>query len=104
MNWFKNNSHLVAYLIFTVLFVASLWLTTTEASNSRADLKRETTRINIALCELRFNIQRRVETSEQFLIDHPKGIPGIPVATITQGIKDQKENLKALTILNCPPR
>jgi hypothetical protein len=104
MNWLRNNSHVVAYLIFTGLFIASLWLTTHQAEQSRADLKRETTKINFALCELRYNIERRVQTSEQFLVDHPEGIPGIPKSTIVQGITDQKENLKALTILSCPPR
>lgn len=54
-----------------------------------------------ALCALRSDLQRRVDSAEQFLIDHPKGIPGIPAATLRQQTVGQQRTIDALKVLRC---
>jgi hypothetical protein len=54
-----------------------------------------------ALCALRTDLERRVETSKQFLLDNPNGIPGISGATIRQSITNQESTIDALSNLNC---
>lgn len=58
-----------------------------------------------ALCSVRQDFERRVETSQQFLIDHPKGTPGIPTSILRRSIDDQKRTIEALQIISCkyPP-
>lgn len=54
-----------------------------------------------ALCALRGDLERRVETSKDFLVEHPKGIPGISAQTIKQGLANQQRTITALSGLNC---
>jgi hypothetical protein len=54
-----------------------------------------------AICALRQDLERRVDSSQTILTDHPKGIAGIPAATIRKGISDQKRTIKALSGLDC---
>lgn len=55
-----------------------------------------------ALCALRADLEKRVEGSEAFLMQHPKGIPGIPAKAIRDGLINQKRTVKALQELSCP--
>lgn len=66
----------------------------------RAD---EATRTHAALCAFRDDLVRRVATTQTFLIDHPRGIPGVPLATLQQSLKSQQSTIKALSRLECPP-
>lgn len=54
-----------------------------------------------ALCALRGDLEKRVETSKAFLRENPKGIPGISAATIQQGINNQESTIDALSDLSC---
>lgn len=56
---------------------------------------------NDALCALRGDLERRVEQSQQFLIEHPNGVGGIPAATIRQGLVNQQHTIHALRKLSC---
>lgn len=56
-----------------------------------------------ALCSVRHDAERRVVQTEQFLDDHPEGIPGIPVSTLQRGLEAAKETVKSLDNLRCPP-
>lgn len=70
-----------------------------------------------ALCIVRSKIVRdiakgaaKVHRSEAFLVDHPRGIPGIPAKLIRAGIADDKASLQsdrgtleALRVLDCVP-
>lgn len=55
-----------------------------------------------ALCSLRQDVERRIETSQQFLIDNPRGIPGIEPRVIRQQIQNNQRTVRALNSLNCP--
>jgi hypothetical protein len=54
-----------------------------------------------ALCALRADLERRVESSQAFLVEHPGGIPGISVKTIQSGIKNQRATIRALQGISC---
>lgn len=55
-----------------------------------------------SLCALRADLERRVKSSEQFLVEHPRGIPGISAKTIRDGIDNQLRTIRALQGLSCP--
>lgn len=59
-------------------------------------------RSEAALCAFRNDLERRIESAEKFLIDHPKGIPGIPAETIKNSLQNQEATLATLdTVLDC---
>jgi hypothetical protein len=53
------------------------------------------------LCALKQDLIVRVESSRDFLVEHPKGIPGIPASVIRNGIKNQEATLRSLAHLHC---
>src|SRR6266576_2955938 len=54
-----------------------------------------------SLCALRSDLQRRVRSGERFLIAHPQGLPGVPAATIQQGLDNERRTVQALSPLTC---
>lgn len=56
---------------------------------------------NKALCALKTDAQSRVDTSVQFLKDHPKGAFGFSPAFIQQQIVNSKKSVKTLSIVDC---
>lgn len=54
-----------------------------------------------AMCQFRFDLERRYENSIEFLKDNPEGIPGLPVATLRRSLEGQKATLDALSSLQC---
>lgn len=62
---------------------------------------RESTHTTGALCALRGDLERRVQTSKDFLIDHPNGIPGISRKMILQSLANQEATIHALRGLSC---
>jgi hypothetical protein len=54
-----------------------------------------------SLCALRTDLEVQVQASEDFLRDHPKGIPGITPGTIQLGIERQRHTITALSPLSC---
>lgn len=55
-----------------------------------------------ALCNVRQELEDRVESQRQFLIAHPHGISGIEPAVIKQGIANTQGTVDALDSLHCP--
>lgn len=60
-----------------------------------------TSRNTQALCTLRTDLEVRVQTSEQFLHEHPGGFAGISKATIKTSLDGQRRTIKALKGLSC---
>lgn len=56
-----------------------------------------------ALCTLRTDLVKRVASSQNFLKEHPDGIPGISPKVIIDGIDNQQRSIEALSGLHCPP-
>ena len=54
-----------------------------------------------SLCSFEHDLQQRIISGEQFLKDHPDGIPGVPVAVIQTSLDNQKLTLQSLSGLNC---
>lgn len=54
-----------------------------------------------ALCALRRDLEKRVDSSRQFLREHPHGIPGISAKTIRDGLSNQQRTIRALRGLSC---
>lgn len=54
-----------------------------------------------AICALIADLEERTKSSRTFLVEHPKGIPGIPAATIREGIENQERSIDALSVASC---
>ena len=54
-----------------------------------------------ALCALKTDLVVRVQAGEDFLAEHPDGIPGLPASLIRNGISNQKKTIEALRGLEC---
>lgn len=90
-------------LVLAILAVSAAYadykvftLNGTVSSNQRSDTQ--------ALCSFRADLQRRVTQGKQFLLSHPRGILGIPAATLQVSLRGQESTLRALAPLagHCP--
>jgi len=54
-----------------------------------------------ALCTIRANAVSRAEDTQEFLIDHPDGIPGITVEDLRRSIQTYRATAKALDDVDC---
>jgi hypothetical protein len=84
---------LVGYCILTAAVVFALWQVQGVASRGEE--------AHVAVCALRTDLERRVQASRKFLRENPEGIPGIPAATIQQGIDNQQKTIDVLGVLDC---
>jgi hypothetical protein len=64
-------------------------------------VKRLAAGSNRALCALRGDLENRVRQTDKFLHDHPRGIPGIPAATLRTNANGQRRTIRALSNLRC---
>lgn len=65
-------------------------------------LSHETSRTRSALCTFRGDLEQRVNSSQDFLDEHPGGILGIPAASIRTTIANQRATIASLAGLRCP--
>jgi hypothetical protein len=87
---------LVTVLIVGVVFDTARILDLTDhvSRNQQHDTQ--------ALCAFRDDLQTRVTSGLNFLVDHPKGIAGISAQTLRVGIVNEQHTLAALHPLICP--
>lgn len=66
---------------------------------------REGIEAKIVLCKYNANLKKRVTRSEEFLKNNrdPILLGNVPRTLIEQGVKEDKETLKAGRTLRCPP-
>lgn len=62
---------------------------------------REASDTHDAICALSSDLEARAEGARRFLEDHPHGIPGIPAATIREGLTNQERSIDALSVVSC---
>lgn len=74
-----------------------------DAQSKRDDLRQATAATTAALCALRHDLEVRVQSSRDFLAEHPDGIPGISRAAIEKSIRDQTRTIDTLSNLVCEP-
>src|SRR3982751_2612904 len=89
---------LLALVLGLYLFIIGL---VTYVAYSGLESSRESARNHIALCALHENIHRSVlerrdhiKRTEQFLRNHPNGIPGIPAKLLRNGLQSDRLTLK----------
>jgi hypothetical protein len=89
---------LAAFIALFCMLVATSLVLSAVALNRVNDL---TNRVTGSLCALRHDLEERVSNGEAFLREHPRGIPGIPAATLKQSIGGQVRTIRALSDLRC---
>lgn len=89
---------LIAVLVIALISIGSVIFGFAILRHTNSQAKQNTT----ALCALRRDLEERVASSTRFIQEHPKGIPGIPIKTIIQGMEGQKRTIKALSAIKCP--
>lgn len=65
------------------------------------DIAEKNTQARRALCALRDDLDKRIEGSQNFLDEHPNGIPGIPASLIRQGLSNSRRTRETLEVLDC---
>jgi hypothetical protein len=90
------------YLILVSGGVA-LYLWARDVTTENARTAQQGDQAHDAICDLRADLERRVETSREFLRENPQGIPGISRRVILTGIANQEETIDALADLDCTP-
>lgn len=68
--------------------------------NNRQQI-RELKTTKTAICTLRVDLRKRIRTSENFLKENPRGSGGITVSVINKSIRDTKNTLNSLSIVDC---
>lgn len=69
--------------------------------NSRERIDRSETAV-VALCALRVDLDKRIESSEALLYENPSGtVFGIPRSVITSSLQNSRRTRKTLNILDC---
>ena len=95
----KTLSRYTLALFLGLLLVFGLGLR--SAYQQRDELHREVQRIDSALCEFVDDLERRIESSRDFLDRHPRGIEGISAKDIRRSIQNQRLTIRSLSELDC---
>lgn len=95
-SWASAATLAVVMVAFTYFAVVTAQQNAVLAHQNDASVRTEH-----ALCILRDDLEARVASSEQFLVDHPDGIPGITTAAIQANIDSQTRTIVALQLLQC---
>lgn len=96
-------SFVAVFLVsFTVLVVMGwqIYKTNTLVNENRHRIVQSDKR-QIALCVLRVDLDKRIKESQNFLMEHPRGIPGITALVIRQSLTNSIITRRALQILDC---
>lgn len=80
--------------------VLSIGLSSQVRSTHR--LARQGKQAHDSLCVLKADLARRITDADEFLRQHPHGIPGIPAKAIQASLTNQRSTLTALETLTCP--
>lgn len=64
-------------------------------------LIRQNSQANAALCTFRGDLQQRAIGAQDFLREHPDGIPGISAKALRTSIDNQRRTVDALASLDC---
>lgn len=94
---YLTASTIILYVALGALFSVGLY----DSRTKRDEVRRDEARTSAALCTLRADISHRVQASKDFLLAHPKGIPGISQATLAASIASQAATVTALAGLPC---
>lgn len=62
---------------------------------------RDANHTTVALCALRADVEQRIASSQDFLKEHPNGVPGFNAAAINASLVNSQRTVKALSGLDC---
>lgn len=89
------NNNLATISIFLALVVLAVGFVKV------VHLTRDGKQAHDAICALKGDLAQRINQGRDFLKTHPKGILGIPAATIKEGIDNQQRTLDSLGVVKC---
>lgn len=98
---------IVALMVFVISVMGIVWYQAYRTGQSASDLKALTAQTHGALCTLKADQQRRYDSGNQYLEEHPQGLVSshgeviISAALLRQSINAQAATLKALQGLDC---
>jgi hypothetical protein len=91
----------IATVILTVLMMALVILGYADSTSQRDAIKQTAAQSHTALCSFVADLEQRVESSEEFLDEHPNGIPGLSVEVIRTSLANQRQTIESLSDLKC---
>lgn len=101
--WITYGSAALFALVAVVLVVMFIKINNNANSVRQLAQANHTLVINThkTLCTFTNDLEKRIQNTEEFLDEHPNGIPGIPKSAFVVGLNNQKETLEALSDLKC---
>lgn len=91
----------IATVALYLVVVVAVFLVYRDANQKRDALRRDEVNTTAALCALRVDVERRIESSQGFLKEHPDGIPGFNAAAVKASLVNSQRTVKALSGLTC---
>jgi len=95
----KQLTRWTVVLYLLLAFVAGGAFIARQSDLSRVEA--QSSRNVAAFCALRGDLERRIRESQRFLDEHPNGIPGIPPEQIRDGLRAQRQTVRALSVVVC---
>lgn len=65
------------------------------------ELAREGKQAKFAFCVFKHDLEVRSKATQDFLRDHPGGIPGLPKAVFQNSVRNQQATIMSLQSLDC---
>jgi uncharacterized protein involved in outer membrane biogenesis len=90
-----------ATVILIILMMVLVIIGYADSTNQRDQIRQTAAQSHSALCSFLGDLKGRVETSEEFLQEHPNGIPGLSVEAIRTSLRNQKMTVASLSDLKC---
>lgn len=90
------GSFLAVTIMVGLLMMAMAWI-----MYQNRQLAKQGKEAHDAICTLKDDYRRRIDTSSQWLEQHPEGVPGIEPSVIQNSISNQIATLRALDDVDC---
>jgi hypothetical protein len=91
----------IATIALIIVVMALFIIGYVDSTNQRTAIKETATQSHNALCSFVDDLKGRIQTSEEFLAEHPNGIPGLSVEVLRTSIRNQKMTIESLFNLKC---
>jgi len=104
---FKVTGGLIALIVFIVSMTALMTYLAISSGRSAAQVEASATETHAALCALKADVQRRYDSSVEYLEKHPQGLVSssgdliLSATEIRRSQVAQKSTLDALGTLSC---
>lgn len=89
------------YVLYGVVLAVFVF-TAAKLDGAQSDTRSVAVQLNHSVCTWRSDLQRRYQTTAEFLRDNPAGFPGVPLKTLTDGQRNLRRTIKSFRGLSCP--